>query len=175
MLRHKNIVELYHAFVENKTLILIMEYAGGGTLLDYVENNSPLGESMARKIFTQIATAIHYCHLRGVVHRDLKLENVLFKDDSLEQIKIIDFGIAGVCTKGQEDVQASGTPEYMPPESFDGPISSSPSQDIWAIGVMFYTMIYGRLPFHDRDSMSTTVSLIKAGKLTWPKGVPITD
>jgi serine/threonine protein kinase len=100
MLRHKNIVELYHAFVDGKDVVLIMEYAGGGTLLDYVTSNYPLGEITARKIFLQIANAIHYCHLRGVVHRDLKLENVLFKDSLQEQIKIIDFGIAGVCVKG---------------------------------------------------------------------------
>ena len=82
MLRHKNIVELYHAFAEGKQFIMIMEYAGGGELLEYVLNKGPLGEIAARKIFLQIANAIHYCHMRGVVHRDLKLENVLFKDEN---------------------------------------------------------------------------------------------
>jgi serine/threonine protein kinase len=53
------------------------------------------------------------------VHRDLKLENVLFRDETMENVKLIDFGIAGVCTKGQEDVQESGTMEYMPPELFE--------------------------------------------------------
>ena len=89
------------------------------------------------------------------MHRDLKLENVLFKDEAQEQIKIIDFGIAGVCVKGQEDVQESGTLEYMPSEMFtEGPVASAPSQDVWAIGIMFYTLIYGTLPFRGKQTKS---------------------
>jgi serine/threonine protein kinase len=148
MLRHKNIVELYHAFVEGKQLIMIMEFAGGGELLEYLTKNGKLSEVQSRKIFLQICNAIHYCHMKGVVHRDLKLENVLFKDEDEEMIKIIDFGIAGVCTTGQEDTVDAGTINYMPPECFgDEPVNSSPSLDVWAIGLMFYAMLYGTLPF----------------------------
>jgi len=73
-------------------------------------------------------SAINYCHLKGVVHRDLKLENVIFRDEKMDIVKLIDFGIAGVCTKGKEDVQESGTMEYMPPELFEqSKVISSPS------------------------------------------------
>ena len=78
---------------------MIMEYAGGGELLKFVEERGKLNEVDARKIFLQIVSAMSYCHTRGIVHRDLKLENVLFKCTTDLVVKIVDFGIAGVCTK----------------------------------------------------------------------------
>ena len=79
-LRHKNIIELYHAFVEGKQLIMIMELADGGELLKYVSERGTLSETESRRILLQIVDAICCCHMRGIIHRDLKLENVLFKD-----------------------------------------------------------------------------------------------
>ena len=96
-LNHKNIIALYHAFVDGKQLIMIMEYAGGGELFKYVEEKGKINEIDARKIFLQIVNAMSYCHNRGIVHRDLKLENVLFKNQGELIIKVVDFGIAGVC------------------------------------------------------------------------------
>lgn len=78
-LQHKNIIQLYHAFVEGKQLIMIMECAGGGELYKWVEEKGLIGEIETRKIIFQVINALHYCHIRGIVHRDLKLENVLFK------------------------------------------------------------------------------------------------
>jgi len=82
------------------------------------------------------------------VHRDLKLENVLFKDVEDCYVKVIDFGISGVCTTFQADMVDAGTIAYMPPECFEGSVSSAPTLDIWAIGLMFYAMLYGTLPFY---------------------------
>jgi len=95
-LDHNNIIHLYKAFVQKKEVILIMEYAEGGELLERVEKKGSLSELDARDIFRQIANAISYCHNRGLIHRDLKLENVLFKEKGGFIIKIVDFGIAGV-------------------------------------------------------------------------------
>jgi len=79
-LRHKNIIELYNTFVEKKQMIMIMEYAGGGELLGYLQRIKTMGEVETRHIICQIINCINYCHTRGIVHRDLKLENVIFRD-----------------------------------------------------------------------------------------------
>jgi len=109
-MRHKNIVELYHSFIEKKQLIMIMEYASGGELLGHLEKKGNLSEIDTRDIIFQLVNSINYCHTRGIVHRDLKLENVIFKNKPIfeddEQdltIKVIDFGIAGVCDNGKTE------------------------------------------------------------------------
>ena len=79
-----------------------MEYAGGGELYKYVDEKQRLNEYEARKILQQIVNAMSYCHNRGIVHRHLNLENVLFKSEGDMLIKLVDFGIAGVCAGTQE-------------------------------------------------------------------------
>lgn len=95
-LSHNHIIQLHKAFLQKKEVILIMEYAGGGELADRVDQKGSFTEVGARFIFKQICGAISYCHNRGLIHRDLKLENVLFKEKGGLSIKIVDFGIAGV-------------------------------------------------------------------------------
>jgi len=149
-LRHKNIIELYNAFVEKKQLIMVMEYAGGGELLGYLEKIGNMGEFEARHIICQLVNSINYCHTRGIVHRDLKLENVIFRDPiesehpDLQElfVKVIDFGIAGVCETGKTDKQDAGSLCYMAPECLKGKaVDSNPAIDVWAIGIMFFALL----------------------------------
>ena len=95
MLNHKNIIKLYHSLTSTNELLLIMEFADGGELLAYVEEKQGLSEIEARNLFKQIVSAIAACHEQGIIHRDLKLENVLFDTKLRTRIKIVDFGIAG--------------------------------------------------------------------------------
>jgi serine/threonine protein kinase len=95
---------------------MIMEYAAGGELYKYVEEKHRLSEIEARKITHQIVNAMSYCHNRGIVHRDLKLENVLFKSPGDLLVKVVDFGIAGVCAGARKDKVDAGSVAYMPPE-----------------------------------------------------------
>ena len=100
-----------------------------------------------------------YCHSRGVIHRDLKLENVLFKNRTKDDfsVKVVDFGIAGVA---QEKVD-SGTLAYMAPEVLDkAGAQTSPAIDVWAIGIMMYTMIYGEHPFYASDEKQLIKKII---------------
>ena len=113
-----------------------------------------------------------YCHSRGVVHRDLKLENVLFKNTLKDDyfVKVVDFGIAGVA---QEKVD-SGTLAYMAPETLNGNATTSPAIDVWAIGVMFYTMIFGELPFYS-SSEKDLIKKIVNDKVKYKNSYPITQ
>lgn len=95
---------------------MIMEYASGGELYKFVEEKGKLDEVTARTIFLQIVNAMSFCHNRGIVHRDLKLENVLFKTQGEMLIKVVDFGIAGVCAGSRKDKVDAGSIAYMPPE-----------------------------------------------------------
>ena len=97
---------------------MIMEYAGGGELYQYVESKGFLDEIEARRIFIQIVNAMSYCHNRGIVHRDLKLENILMKSTTDLIIKVVDFGIAGVCEGKKKEKVDAGSIAYMPPEAF---------------------------------------------------------
>jgi len=89
-------------------------------------------------------------------------------------VKVIDFGIAGVCTTFQADAVDAGTIAYMPPEVFEGNAVTSPAMDIWAIGLMFYAMLYGTLPFWGSNEHQTKQK-IREGKLRFPSDVPVTD
>lgn len=118
----------------------------GGELYHYLKKYEKMEETIARAILLQIVSAMLYCHSRGVVHRDLKLENVLFKNEDEEDylVKVVDFGIAGVA---QEKVDA-GTLSYMAPECLERVAAdTTPAIDVWAIGIMLYALIYGSLPF----------------------------
>lgn len=171
------------AFVEGHQLVMVMEYACGGEVLEYVTQKGKLNEYVSRKIIMQVINALLYCHSRGIVHRDLKLENVLFRDkvdpDSEDGsdlfVKVIDFGIAGACTSTKGEKIDAGSIHYMPPECFEGVVvESTPSIDVWAIGLMFYSLLYGTLPFYAEDEHEL-IKRIKTAKLKFEAKVPVTD
>ena len=88
------------------------------------------------------------CHSKGIIHRDLKLENVLFADEEKKAIKIVDFGIAGFCLNHLKEKTDAGTFKYMAPEVLKGDISlANPAMDIWSLGMMMFMMLFGFHPF----------------------------
>lgn len=147
-LSHRNIIKLYQAFEIRKELHLIMEYAGGGELSDLVRELGGLTEIETRNIIMQVALAMQICHSKGVIHRDLKLENVLFDSPARNKIKVVDFGIAGIVTNSQSDKNTAATLKYMTPEMISQTNSvASAAMDVWAIGIMTFCMLFNRLPF----------------------------
>lgn len=178
MLRHKNVIELHHTLLEGKTLIMIMEVATGGELYAYVRKIGKLNEMIARRIIYQIIDAISYCHERRIVHKDLKLENVLFKsepdEDNLD-ISIIDFGIAGVVVGGVGSTVDAGSLPYMAPEVLSGTDQETTfALDVWAIGIMFYTMLYGKLPFYHENESKLKEAIIEK-PLRFDPNVPVSE
>ena len=152
---------------------MIMEAAMGGELYEYLKKHECISEIHARKIILQVVQAMLFCHSRGVVHRDLKLENVLFKtkDTNDFEVKVVDFGIAGVASQDKVD---AGTLAYMAPECLDKVAAqTAPSIDVWSIGIMFYAMIYGTLPFY-HENEADLVKMIRNDPVKFPKTYPIT-
>ena len=89
------------------------------------------------------------CHAQGVIHRDLKLENVMFETMMRNRIKVVDFGIAGLCRGDDSEKNEYATVRYMTPEMISTRNSvAAPPMDVWAIGIMMYSMLFNRLPFN---------------------------
>jgi len=95
--RHANVIRLLEVFESPKHLLMVMEYAGGGDLLQFVKKRRRLDESEARRIFKQVIFGIAHCHCRSVLHRDIKLDNILLDKDG--DVKICDFGVSRVIQK----------------------------------------------------------------------------
>ena len=105
---------MYEIFESVGHLYIVMEYASNGDLLEYVKGKGKLETSEARKMFRQIVYGLAHIHSRGVIHRDIKLDNI-FLDDDLNP-KIGDFGVSKVITKDELMVEQCGTPAYLAPE-----------------------------------------------------------
>ena len=95
--RHSNVIRLLEVFESSKHLLMVMEYAGGGDLLQYVKKKKRLEENEAKKIFRQIVYGLAHCHCRSVLHRDIKLDNILIDHEG--EIKICDFGVSRILGK----------------------------------------------------------------------------
>ena len=128
-----------------------MEFIGTTSLYEYLKSkpNKILPEPEIKFIFRQLADAINYCHSNSIVHRDLKLENVLL--DESRNIKIIDFGFSIVCPFDKKLTIFCGTPSYMAPEIVAKKDYFGPPADIWSLGIMLYVMTFGVFPFKGVD------------------------
>ena len=114
-LRHKNIVQLFDSVYSKRHIYLIMEYAEGCDLFEYINKKKRLDENIASNFYLQIISAIEYIHINGIVHRDLKPENILLDKDQ-KLIKLVDFGLSNTYNQGNKLVTACGSPCYASPE-----------------------------------------------------------
>lgn len=145
MLDHPNIVKLFEVIETHDVLYLVLEYASGGEVFDYLVAHGRMKEKEARLKFRQIVSAVEYCHSLNIVHRDLKAENLLLDGDM--NIKIADFGFSNIYEKGKQLDTFCGSPPYAAPELFQGKAYDGPEVDIWSLGVILYTLVSGSLPF----------------------------
>ncbi|KAJ3617990.1 hypothetical protein MTP99_006028 [Tenebrio molitor] len=128
-LRHPHITRLYQLMETNQTIYMVTEYASNGEIFDHLVAKGRMSEDEARRIFSQIVSAVSYCHTQGVVHRDLKAENLLL-DHNLN-IKLADFGFSNQFTEGCLLSTWCGSPPYAAPELFQGLKYDGPKADIW--------------------------------------------
>jgi serine/threonine protein kinase len=144
-IRHSNIIRLLEVFESESHLLMVMEYAGGGDLLQYVKTRGRLSENEARKYFRQILYGLGHCHWRSVLHRDIKLDNILLGKGGT--VKICDFGVSKIVKPKQKIYEQWGTPAYIAPEIIADNGYEGYYVDIWSLGVLLYAMVWGAVPF----------------------------
>ena len=175
--RHRHVVGLYELYESASCIWLILELVQGGDLNFYIANTSHYSEAIVSKHFKQILMGIHYLHSRGVVHRDLKLDNILLNGDyESGDIKIADFGLSALVqlgTRGYDKEESGkrkrfnglremwGTALYFAPELIDQ--AYGPQADMWSAGCILYEMLVGRHPF-DAETDEDLYRLIRAGE-----------
>ena len=171
-LNNKNIIKILDYFEDENYIFIVMEYINGGNLYSFIKKRMKLKEKMAKYIFKQIISAINYIHKHNIVHKDIKLENILL--DINHGIKICDFGIAKkVNSPDQLFYGISGTPLYMAPEIFyksNFGYKGFPV-DAWASGIALYIMLSGELPFKADKSVKKDSELEYAIINTTPKEI----
>ncbi|OAD78590.1 hypothetical protein PHYBLDRAFT_90328, partial [Phycomyces blakesleeanus NRRL 1555(-)] len=165
LLRHPNICQLKEWMTEGDRYYMFLEYVDGGQLLDYIISHGKLREKQARKFSRQIVSALDYCHRNSIVHRDLKIENILITRD--ENIKIIDFGLSNIYSPLRQLNTFCGSLYFAAPELLQAHKYIGPEVDVWSLGIVLYVLVCGRVPFDD-TSLPALHAKIKAGVVVYP-------
>ena len=153
---HENIIRLHNIFVGDTVIFLVFELCPNGELFDFLTGIVSLPEGKARTVMTQLFGALKHCHDLGVIHRDIKPENILLDKDL--NIKLTDFGFSKKVVPGRWLKEVCGTPGYLSPEilqcGLDDPTAAFKGYrfevDMWACGVVLYSMLGGNMPFWNR-------------------------
>ncbi len=152
LLSNDHIVDIYDVAFTGKSKYIVMEYIDGITLREYMKRNAPLSIDTALDFSIQILTALQHAHEKGVVHRDIKPQNIMVQSNG--KLKVTDFGIAEIRdSKQQNSGVAMGTVYYISPEQASGKTTTF-SSDIYSVGIMLYEMATGKLPFEGDTPLS---------------------
>ncbi|KAI0635128.1 Pkinase-domain-containing protein [Trametes polyzona] len=158
-LHHPHVTQLYEVIATEGSIWLVTELCSGGELFDYLAEKGRLSEEETRVLFGQLCLAVAYVHEKGIVHRDLKLENVLL--DERCRVKLGDFGFTREFERGSLLETFCGTTGYAAPEMLMAKKYLGPEVDVWSLGVILYTLLTGTLPFDDDDERIMREKVIK--------------
>ena len=165
-----NIVQVYDHFREGSSYYIVMEYIDGISLAKLIEKKRFLPNETALLIFREVCKALHYAHAKGVIHRDIKPDNVLISKSG--EVKLTDFGIARSEDCDEECLTSAGmtlgTPTYMSPEQIDDSSKVDRRSDIYSMGVVLYVMTTGKSPFPS-NLVPQTINAIQKGKYIRPE------
>lgn len=149
---HPNVIQIYEVFENRKYYFFVMEYASGGDLLHLMKKKARLSETQARGIFIQLVRGLRFIHSKKILHRDIKLDNILLSEHEGElRAKICDFGVSRTINDGETINEQCGTPAYIAPEIIRKKGYKGFSADIWSLGVLLYAMVMGAMPFKAND------------------------
>jgi len=154
-------VRLFDSFETNQHIVFVMELCAGGDLLNYVRKRRKLKEEVAKYVLKQVVDGLAYCHAKGIVHRDIKLDNLLLDDEGA--VKICDFGVSRLLKDRNEVMtEQCGTPAYIAPEILKDKGYRGFGVDIWSLGVCLYAMLYGTVPFKASNMNDLHQLILKA-------------
>ena len=160
VLSHPNIVKVYDVSLGDKLQYIVMEYVEGITLKEYIEQQGVIPWKEAVHFTTQILRALQHAHDKGIVHRDIKPQNIMLLENG--SIKVTDFGIARF-SRGETRTMteaAIGSVHYISPEQARGETTDDKA-DIYSVGVVLYEMITGRLPFESDSAVSVAIMQVQ--------------
>ena len=165
LLNHPYICAMRDVVRTNYHWYMLFEYVNGGQMLDYIISHGRLKEKQARKFGRQIASALDYCHRNSIVHRDLKIENILISKTG--DIKIIDFGLSNLFSPRSHLKTFCGSLYFAAPELLQARQYTGPEVDIWSFGIVLYVLVCGKVPFDDQN-MPQLHAKIKKGVVDYP-------
>lgn len=166
---HENILNMYDVVEDKEKLYLVLELAAGGDLFDKIINMGGFSEDVARHYFKQVLSGLTFCHSKGIIHRDMKPENLLLGDNDL--LKISDFGLSNVIMTPNQMLQTHcGSEKYAAPEVMQTTDPYvGPPVDVWSTGVILYIMVGGAFPFVEATMSCELYSALAAGRFEFPK------
>ncbi|OVA09865.1 Protein kinase domain [Macleaya cordata] len=151
-LNHPNIIRIHEVLATKKKIFIVMEYAKGGDLISKIVRHGRFPEPIARRYFQQLVTALHFCHVNGVTHRDIKPHNLLLDHEG--NLKISDFGLSALPEQINDDGllhTACGTPAYTAREVVTRRAYNGSKADAWSCGIILFVFLAGYIPFDDSN------------------------
>ena len=168
-MQHPNIVQVYDMISTQNLICLVIQYVDGGSLSKLIRSTGPLNLPLAIDIMIQALSALDYAHQKQVIHRDIKPQNILLTQ--LRRALISDFGLAKMTESLSENTQTGitgGTLYYMPPEQMQGLSNVDHRGDLYALGMTFYEMLAGQLPFKKDSSIYDVITTVASESIPPP-------